>query len=438
MIKLIKNVFSKILSKSTIEELKAISLYIKTIAFKVKIKKVQYIHKKALEKVRKKDKIKVVFFALFSTIWKYDELYKLMVKHNRYDPIIIVCPIVNQGKDFMMGEMERTFQNFKSKNYNVVKAYSQEGDKYLDVKKIIKPDIVFYTNPYSRLIDNRYYIDKYSDTLTCYVPYAIMTTNFNIFYDLDFHNLIWKIFCETTIHKEVASAIQRINGRNMVVTGYPGCDALMIGNKPSIDVWKNKDKRIKRIIWAPHHLIDLKDHGNRVSNFLEYYEIMLEIAKKYNKEIQIAFKPHPLLRLKLEKNPEWGKDRTDNYYNRWENLENGQLENSEYIDLFLGSDALIHDSGSFITEYLVTGKPSLFMIRDESIIKYWTIYGQKAISVHYQSRNERQLIDFIDQVVLANNDWMKKERLNFVNNIIYPPNGMTASENILSSLESEL
>lgn len=428
ILQLVKNILKKILPLEAKEKLVSI-------IFKLKIKKALSNHKKALIEVRKKDKIKVAFFALFSSIWKYDELYKLMVKHDRYDPIIIVCPIVNQGKDFMMGEMERTFQNFKSKNYNVIKAYGQEGDKYLDVKKIIKPDIVFYTNPYLGLIDNRYYLDKFTDTLTCYVPYACMTTDFIEFYDLDFHNLVWKIFCETEIHKEITSNIQRSKGKNMVVTGYPGCDALMIGNKPSIDVWKNKDKRIKRIIWAPHHIID---NGNKVSNFLEYYEIMLEIAKKYNKEIQIAFKPHPLLRLKLEKNPEWGKDRTDNYYNSWKNLENGQHENSEYIDLFLGSDALIHDSGSFITEYLATGKPSLFMIRDESIMKYWSIYGQKAISVHYQSRNERQLIDFIDQVVLANNDWMKKERLDFVNNIIYPPNGMTATENILSSLESEL
>jgi CDP-glycerol glycerophosphotransferase (TagB/SpsB family) len=134
----------------------------------------------------------------------------------------------------------------------------------------------------------------------------------------------------------------------------------------------------------------------------------------------------------------WGKKKTDAYYNKWENLENGQLENGDYIDLFLTSDALIHDCGSFMAEYLITGKPSLFMVRDESIMEYWNTFGEKALAVHYQSRNKKQVIDFIENIVLNENDSMKEERNNFVQNNLIPKNNQTASENILKYLEGQI
>jgi hypothetical protein len=49
--------------------------------------------------------------------------------------------------------------------------------------------------------DYRYYIKQFSDTLTGYVPYAIMTTKYELFYNMDFHNLVWKIFSETLSNK---------------------------------------------------------------------------------------------------------------------------------------------------------------------------------------------------------------------------------------------
>ena len=177
---------------------------------------------------------------------------------------------------------------------------------------------------------------------------------------------------------------------------------------------------------------------NKGSNFLEYYDFFLELAANYKDQLQITFNPHPLLRIKLEKDPNWGKEKTDIYFNKWVNLENGQYGNGSYTDLFLTSDALIHDSISFMSEYLVTGKPSLFMIRNESIMEYWNVYGEKVLALHYQSRNQKQVIDFIENVVLKENDCMKAERNNFVRSTLLQKNEFTASQNILNYLENEL
>ncbi|WP_264536774.1 CDP-glycerol glycerophosphotransferase family protein [Flavobacterium sp. N1736] len=399
------------------------------------IERAQKKHEKALQIVRQKEKVKVAFFLIHESVWKYDVLFDLMLQHPKFEPQIFVCPAVNFGMENMLFEMNKSFDAFTKKGYNAIKTYDDVTGEYLDIKKTFSPDIVFFTNPYEGLQDYRYYIKEFSKTLTCYVPYAIMTTNYDAFYNLDFHNHVWRIFSETPIHQQIAFEKQTNKGKNNIVTGYPGFDQLLINKTPDNGVWKNKNSVLKKIIWAPHH--SMKEM-NKVSNFLEYFDVFLELAVIYKDKLQIAFKPHPLLRVKLENDLDWGKEKTDEYYNKWINLENGQFENSDYGDLFLTSDALIHDCGSFMAEYLITGKPSLFMIRNESVMKEWSDFGEKAVAAHYQSRNKEELIGFIENVVLNENDLMKEKRNDFVQNNLIQKNHLTASQNIMNYLESQI
>lgn len=398
------------------------------------IYKAPKLHRKALATVRKKEIVKVAFFLNHESVWKYEVLYELMLQHPRFEPQVFVCPVVNFGMENMLFEMDKALEAFTNKGYDVTKTYNKETGEYLDIKSTFSPDIVFFTNPHKGLQDYRYYINQFANTLTCYVPYGVSSINYELDHILGFHNLIWKIFTETSIHKDIAEQKQRNKGRNRIVTGFPGFDPLLITKSPK-EVWKNKNPALKRIIWTPHHLMHELNKG---SNFLEYYQFFLELADTYKDNIQIAFNPHPLLRIKLEQDPNWGKERTDIYFNKWENLENGQYGNGSYTDLFLTSDALIHDSISFMSEYLITGKPALFMIRNESIMKYWSVYGEKALAMHYQSRSQRQVIDFIENVVLQENDSMKADRDNFTQSTLLQKNGLTASQNILNYLENEI
>lgn len=399
------------------------------------IKKAPKRHQKALEIIGKKNKVKVAFFLIHESVWKYAVLFDLMLKHPGFEPQIFICPAVNFGMENMLFEMNKSFETFSKKGYKVIRTYDNITGEYLDVKKTFSPDIVFFTNPYEGLQNYRYYIKQFSKTLTCYVPYAIMTTNYDEFYNLDFHNLVWRIFSESPIHKKIAIQKQINKGKNNIVTGYPGFDSLLVNKTPDVNVWKNKNLDLKRVIWAPHHLMN---ELNKVSNFLEYFDVFLELAFLYKDKLQIAFKPHPLLRIKLENDINWGKEKTDIYYNKWIHLENGQFENSDYSNLFLTSNALIHDCGSFIAEYLITGKPSLFMIRNESVMQEWNEFGEQAIEVHYQSRNKKEVIDFIENVVLNENDWMKEKRSDFVQSNLTQKDTLTASQNIINYLQTQL
>src|SRR5699024_801734 len=113
------------------------------------------------------------------------------------------------------------------------------------------------------------------------------------------------------------------------------------------------------------------------STFLDYAEFILQLANDYKDEIQIAFKPHPNLRGKL--NDVWGVEKTNTYFQKWKCLSNGQVEDGGYIDLFATSDAMIHDSGSFVIEYLYTKKPVQFLISSEKVKEEFNEIGKEAL-----------------------------------------------------------
>ena len=119
------------------------------------------------------------------------------------------------------------------------------------------------------------------------------------------------------------------------------------------------------------------------SNFLWLAEKMLSFTEKYKDKIQIAFKPHPNLKKQLISHPGWGKPKVDEYYDKWNSLDNGQLEEGDYFDLFLQSDAMIHDSVSFLSEYLYTMKPCCYVIKNENLIdSFLNDFGKAALELH--------------------------------------------------------
>ena len=395
------------------------------------IKSAPELHKEALKRLKSKEgKINCVFFALYDSVWKYDGVYKLLSNDSRFNVTVLICPIVNYGKKHMEDEMERCFKTMSQKGYHTIRAYNKQNNSYIDVKKELQPDIIFYTNPYKGLIDDRYYIDKFLDILTVYVPYHFSNNNdFQMFNNLPFHNLVWRIYIETEDHKNIYINHEFLKGVNTVTTGYPGIESLIFKESNKIfNYWKNKNK--VKIIWAPHHTIHPVGNVN-FSCFIKYAVFMLQMAKKYSKDIDIAFKPHPLLKNKLIE--EWGEDQTKEYYHQWETMPNTILQEGEYINLFLTSDAMIHDSGSFLIEYLYTKKPVMRTMNDVDPKTMYNDFALHALDFYYKGYNENDIEQFIKNVI-AGVDPLKDKREKFVREHLLPPNGKLPSENIVNDI----
>ena len=394
-------------------------------------------HNKALLEIRNKSKINVVFLLIHESVWKYEGVYNLMRDDKRFDPVVVVCPYVIYGEDNMFKTLNQTFESFQKKGYDVINTYDKEDKTWLNIKADLKPDIVFFTNPHD-LTRKEYFIDNFEDKLTCYVPYNFGNSHlYEMMYNQEFHNKIWKLYAETDIHKQYSISYAENKGSNVVVTGYPTSDISLNYNYMTSYSWKIKSSSLKKVIWAPHHTIDDDISFLGYSSFLMYFNFFLEIANKYKGEIQFAFKPHPLLLNKLYELKEWGKDRTDEYYGKWDKLENAMFVLGSYEELFITSDAMIHDCGSFLIEYLFLNKPVLHTNRDTNIKDRMNSFGKMAFEKHYHAKNEADIIYFLDMLI-NDEDSKRKERELFIKDYLIPPNAISASTNIFKEIESEV
>lgn len=403
----------------------------------IAIQKVKRNHKRELKVISRKGKIKVAFFLINDSMWKYDRLYFLLKADERFEPIVFICPFTQYGETLMYEEMNRAFENFKNEGYSAVKTLKSDGT-FMDVKVEFNPDLVFFTSPWDPT-DPKYLINNFLDRLTCYVPYGFKSSNlFKQHFNLDMQMLCWKVFCETQFHKTLAKMHSSRNGDNFVVSGFPGIDNFIDNGYIPNEIWKVQTTKKKRIIWAPHHTVPGGANLLSYSTFLTYADVMLEIAQKYEDKLQFCFKPHPNLRGKLSMSTIWGKKKTDAYYDKWINLPNGQLEQGGYIDLFVDSDGMIHDSGSFLLEYFFVKRPVLFLINNEEVKEEFNELGKKALRCMDLGHNKEELMNFIEEVLILGNDKTLPIRQKFVDDYLKPPNDKLASENIYDYLKEQL
>ncbi|MBR5982523.1 MAG: CDP-glycerol glycerophosphotransferase family protein [Bacteroidales bacterium] len=331
-------------------------------------------------------------------IWKFDYLFRMFRDNKRYHPFVVICPY-SWFKDFDSDDiattLRRTEQLMKDKGFEYVIPYDENKKKWLDVRKLYNPDIIFYTVPYKDM-PPQYYIYKFRDKLTCYNHYGFSTTDLPVLsYKLPLHQILWTYFVETEKNMELGAEYAVSKGENMVVTGYVAADIYLDADYIPKDNWKRIEKPMKRIIWAPHHSFD--DNLN-IATFLEYHDFMLQLAQKYKDDVQFLFKPHHLLWFKLCKL--WGEEKTAEYYRQWETMTNTQVELGEYSDWFFTSDAMIHDCCSFTSEYIYLNKPVLFLVKDANVIESkFNAVGIKSFHCHEQAHSEQDIERFVQNVI---------------------------------------
>ena len=407
-------------------------------AMQCSIKKARKKQKRRIELISQKKKIKVAFMFQTPAVWKYDRLYRLMENSDVFDPIVVLTPYnVNLFYDRAetMRVMEQSALYVEKNHYRFISAYDAEAKRWVDVKKLIDPDVVFFSKPYKDTL-YQYHIYNFTDRLTCYAPYGFFISNhYRENSNFPFHNLLWQFFAETEYLKEVSEEHAVVKGENISITGCLPMENLMRKDYTPKDVWKPQQKPKKRVIWAPHHSIKPTEMF-KVSSFLEIADLMVRLRNEYKDRVIFAFKPHPVLKTKLYQI--WGVEKTDSYYDGWANAENSFDARGDYHSLFAGSDAMIHCSGSFIVEYLYTGKPVAYVYSKTRNPPDIGPIGDAALGAHYPMHCEADIRRFIEEVVLGENDKMRNIRRETVAKYLKSPNGKRFSENVYNSIVSGL
>ncbi len=363
--------------------------------------------------LRKKKRIRIVFMLGNLGAWKTEALYKAMLAHHRFDPILVISKTHDEDdRDNLKNYCKKKGYDF----YETECISNPLWDKF-------RPDIIFYQKGYGVEFINNF------KSLLCYSPYGFRSSLEDWSFKTACFQNSWQIYYENSTLSRYYTSEMGGNFNNGYATGIPPMDEMSVPKDLLEDPWKGNSKKI-RIIYAPHHSIN-PENWWQTSTFLETGELMLDLAERYSDRIQWAFKPHPLLRYKLEKI--WGKEKTDSYYNKWANSEWSQYESGKYLGLFKHSDAMIHDCGSFVEEYLCSGNPVMYLVRPGGIEQNWNEIYKKAFDLHYKGSTINDIKQFIKNV-LEGSDNLKSQRESFYAEHLTPPFGKSACDNIIDCI----
>lgn len=393
----------------------------------------EFKRQKLIKELRKKKKIKVAFlgYALGASCDLFSGIYSEFKKDKRFEPYMVIVPNSYGSKEVMIQIQNQAKEYLDSLKIPYVCGYDEKDDVFVDITKTINPDIVFMCHHYD-WFPKEFKIENFREKLVYITPYSYFLDD-NLQYNSNTNAYMYahKCFFETKDLSQMwknASAVKK--NKEGEFLGYLKVDNILFSQNSFKDVWKIKDKAIKRIIWAPHHL------DAPLSNFLEYKDLFLSLAQTRT-DIQFAFRPHPGLKGSLQRVAHWNKTEIDNYYQSWQDLPNAFVSEGEFIDLFFSSDAMILDSISFIAEYFITGKPMCIQTPKHNF--KFNSFTEKLKDNLYKSNCYDDVINFVDNIVCSKQDSsLSNNRQQIIYNQFLPPNNKSAAFNIYDYICNEI
>ena len=357
-------------------------------------------------KIKRGEKVRVAFLHMYATEIQDLNLFDLMLESPLFDPYFIAVPVLFGDQQHLEFNYDRTLRELTGKygDDRVLSGYDIQTGECTDYTSQF--DLASTNTPYDDLtkvyFQSRYWAAKGVPVM--YIPYFYMglcrVTRENL-QRIDF-NFFWKVFVPNRFTKSLAKEYMANKGKNIYVTGYPKYD--------NIAAVTSNPRTRKKIIIAPHHLI-----GNTIldrGGFREYAEFLQRLPSKYP-QVDFVFRPHPQLFETLKKY--WPIGDINNWLNHF--LSNKNVSYSiegDYITQLADSDALIHDCGSFVAEYLYFNKPCAYLYRKG--VDYKTMQlklGQQCLEEYYPIREENDWYRFIEDVVLNGKDIRKNRRESF-------------------------
>lgn len=388
----------------------------------------EFKRQKLIKELRKKKKIKVAFlgWALGGSSDVFSNLYNIFAKDKRFEPYAIIVPNSFGAKESMIELQNQAAEYLEKLNIPYIKGYNEEKDIYVDIEKIINPDIVCMCHNYE-WFPREFRIDNFLGKITYIFQYSLLLVD-NIKYHCTckMHELGHKVF----YYPEVLSQHieKQYSYRKNICNDFLG--ELKLDFLTKIKNRKRISKNaVKKIIWAPHH------YDGPFSNFIECSDLFLKIAEKYKNEIKIIFRPHPGLKNSLIRQGIWDESKANSYWNKWQEI--GIVSTGDFIDIFEESDAMILDSISFLGEYAYINKPALFINKRNQKNQFNT-FGQEIQDISYNCWDLKDIDLFIQKVVLNGEDILKAKRENYIQNNMLAPNNKTAAENVYDYIISDL
>lgn len=384
-------------------------------------------NKKINQLINIKRPIRVVFISLENQKWGYQDLYEILDKDPKFEPMVLVClhKDIYIEKRKVQPNTEETYNFYKNLGLKV--DYLYKNGNYLDLKKF-KPDIVFYEQPWGLCKQYRpNNVSKYA--LTMYSPYSIPMLDNTGNYNEHFHFYLYKLFADSQITVDRFTAYNKEYSKNCYIVNYAKLDNYLNQNKIDIEkYWK--EPRKKKIIYAPHH--SFSEKSLKMGTFAKNGKTILDLAKNHPDTTWI-FKPHPDFKRSVIEEGILTKAEAEEYFKEWEKIGKIYLKGN-YFDIFKTSDMLITDCCSFLGEYLPTEKPVIRLTRSDS--KPLNKLGERVVDGYYQAATVDELCFWFEKLLNSNNDAKLQIRKNTIPQLLNKK--VKGSTRIYNFIKSEL
>lgn len=375
-------------------------------------------------------KIRVGFWVTEIQKWSScASLFEALLKSKHFEPFVMLAYFKKSEIGISPQEhMLKGIKFFEEKGINYKVVYDIKQQVHIKLKKF-KPDIVFYQQPWL-IPDNQNPFNTSKNALICYVPYCYYSLNSYMNYLLGFHGKLWKYFVESDLHKEEYQ--QKFNAKNCTAIGSCKLDSYKILDKSKIDtIWKTNKKRI---IYSPHNCFEQENIDYATATFDKNGEFILQLAKSHP-EYEWIFRPHPVFKDRVLRHKIKTLSEIENYFEEWKKI--GTIyTGGDYYEMFAGSDYLITDCISFLSEYLPTAKPVIHLRKDEQKQSFNNLVKMITDS-YYKVYDNETLSKIFNEVIVNNNDYLKDKRIKNIKLLMIDKN-KTTGEKITEYMEKEL
>ena len=381
-------------------------------------------------------KVKVGFLVCEKEKWNGDQLIQHLEGSGRFDCSFAVhlsstaarLPHEERALDY-----EEQVAYFKSKGEVEFELFDPETGHVFPVEDM-DYDIVFIQQPWGAKDFPRRLAGR---ILCAYMHYGfMMMANHGMHYNINtFHSYLWKYFTQTDSHRMLHLEHDPSANDKIVVTGYPKLDVYFTPppSRTAVTAWKNhSDPSRRRIIFAPHHSVERNSLGMATFPWSGFEVSAMRDAQQ---DIDWLYKPHPRMSLALQRAKLMPSEEYDTYVDAWNQGDNSSVyDDGDYFDIFRSSDALITDCGSFLAEYLPTGKPIIWLVSRKTV--GLNSVGRFISDGFYQVRTVEELREVFQRVVIEGNDPLHDLRRRAIDEIL--PEGRASSSILVDYLENSL
>jgi len=391
------------------------------------------VFKLSVQKIRRKDKIKVAFAMIEAAHWCGDDLYNFFANDDRFETTVFLCMDFHKEiNELVEKDFWRGVEQLKSHGLNIVPLHDKEAT-------VPAQDVIIFLTPYIHWFCDALQLKNLTPkTLLGNIFYAFDSSiHATSYYNDHLFSVAWKMFFSSVVDFKLFNRESIIGMPRGIYSGYPRMDIFFKRDANFHFNWKMTRPDAKKIIWAPHHSV--MGYFVIYATFQWNYQFMYEFAKAHP-EISWIVKPHPLLFFKAVKfNVFSTVEALKEYLQKWDDLPNAQVYTGAYYqDIFATSDGMIHDCGSFMAEYQYMDKPMIYLTRDT---QRYNDLGEEILKVSYlvDGKDLNGIAENIQRVFIEGKDDKAAARRELFDKYLnYPKtNGMLASEFIYKSIADE-